>query len=664
MCRNWAFVLARASLLLALAAPLTAMADEKAPPAAKGEKDAFVTGRDAVTKVLDTPIKIQVVDTSLEDTIADVAKQLRVRMLFDKRGLDDAGIARDVSVSLDVAGVPAREAFSLLFRDYNLALLIRDNHLLVTTPEVADAMLEVVAYDVTDLVMFQDADGKWYESNPDDFVDTVTTTIQPTSWDKMGGPGSIRACDLPLSTVLVCSQTQMAHRELALLLVDLRKVEATRRGLEKLPAPGPNDMLRRRLHVRNPPRTDDKSEPTQAAVLPPSENRDQLARQTNVFAWDLFQRLKGRSDENLFFSPVGVALSLGFLRAGAQGLTADELAAALHLTDRSGGRANWVLPEPDVTPAYASVFQSMRAERATHGYQLRVATKLWRRSGQSCAPAFLESAKLLGVEVDQHSKMGREEFIRSVNAWMADQTRGSVAAELTDAQAEQANGGILKNVMHFHGEWRNRFAADATQPAPFRAGKRTWTVPMMTARETLDYCEVDGLRVVEKRYCGDAVSLVVLLPSNEADGLEWAEKRLTPIDVERWLNLLRPVEVELCLPRFRISQQHDLKRPLMELGLATAFDPAKADFKGIDAVLPLHIAFVGQDAMVDVSEAGTRAVTSTTAGLAFGGPPKPPGPVIFRADHPFLFLLRDVRTGAILFIGRYAVPTETAKAGA
>jgi len=668
MCRQWFLFFARALVLsvFVLAVCQSALADEKAPPAAKVAKDEFVTGRDAIAKALDTPIKIQVVDTSLEDTISDVAKQLRVRMLFDKRGLDDAGIARDVSVSLDIAGVPAREALSLLFRDHDLALLIRDNHLLVTTPEVADAALEVVTYDVTDLVMFQDAGGKWYEWGLDDLVETLTSVVRPSSWDTVGGLGSIVPCDLPLSAALVCAQTEQTHREIANLLAQLRKVESERRGVTTFPSPGIDDMLRRRLHSRELRVSAIASGgpiPSRAAVLPPNEQRDQLIRQINLFAGDIFLRLRGRSDENLFFSPAGAALALGALRLGAQGETAKELAAAMHLTYRSSGGQGWVVPEPDVLPAFAALLGSMRGEWAVDGYGLGTATKFWRPTGQRCLPTFVQNAKLLGVEVEHDAAMTPEEMRRKVDVWTADATGGALAANLTSEQASLANGGILRNVTYFHGAWQKPFSAQSTQLAPFRAGKRTGTVPMMFVRDTLDYREADGVQVVEKRYRGGAVSMVVFLPREE-QGLALLEERLTAATISQYLSLLQPAEVELYLPRFRISQRHDLKAPLVELGLKTAFDREKANFKGIDETLPFYLAFCDQYALVEVDEQGTKAVAVTGMGGGFGGPAFPPKPVVFRADHPFLFLLRDVRTGAILFIGRYAVPTETAKAGA
>lgn len=638
-----------------------AWADDTAQLSASVDKRTFVTGREAISKAIETRIAIHANDKPFREVVALVEDQTHVRMLLHRSVLKSCGVIQETPVSLDVTDVPAREALTPLLQKCGLAMLLCENHVLITTAEVADARLETATFDVTDLVMHQDGSGKWYESS-EELVTKVMFVIRPASWGEVGGAGSIKACALPLSTVLVCLQTQEVQREVAALLADLRRVEASRRGLARLPMPSPYDMLHR-YQVRNRAWITEPA-PIRSELVSENEYLTLVASQASFLGWSVFPLLRSRSDENLVFSPAGMALPLGLLLAGAQNATAEELAATLHLTNSRGDRTQWILPDSEVTPAFAALFQSLRAERVTHGYELRIATKLWRRSGQSCAPAFLECAKLLGVEVEHGSNMGREEFMRSVNAWTADKTRGTIEAKSSGTEAEQGNGAILKNAMHFHGAWQKRFAAEATRPAPFRSGKRTWSVPMMNSQDVLRYREIEGSQVLEIPYQGGAVSMVVVLPRDEAAGLETVEKQLFPFYVNRRSSLFRSVEVDLYLPRFRITQQHALKGPLMELGLATTFDRNRANCKGIDALVALYLESYDHCATVVVNEEGMEpnSVTGKRLGT-LDAPLSLPKPITFRADHPFLFLLRDVRTGDILFIGRYAVPTETAKAG-
>lgn len=665
MCRQWSyfFALTVVALGFVLGAYRSAWADEKIPPAAKGEKAKYIAGREAIRKALETPVKIEEAGgVELAHFLADVEWQIRVRILVSTASLKDAAIDQDTKVSLNVVDMPAGEVLDHVLGDLKLATVVRDNHLLVTTREVADQMMEVQVYDVTDLLMLQDASSNWYQESPDRLVDLLTSTIAPTTWDTIGGRGSIKAIGLPLCTVFVCSQSQDAHSDIEKLLAQLRKHEAQHRGTAAIPSPTIQDMLRRQAFDRETHGTNMPDLAGTVAVLLPSPHRDTLVRQTNRFAWELYRQLSTNSDGNVFFSPTGAALCLGVLRTGAKQRTGEELDALLHFRVKSNDRAEWALPEDQITPAFASLLESMQAQEATHGYELRVASSFLPPAGQNCLPAFEEVAKQLGVEFLTSDKPDPATRKKVIDAWTAAATRGKRTDDLPLSSVADAPGGVLRNVVSFHGQWLEPFEADKTKPADFRAGAKRWRVPMMFHRESLRYLQADSVQIVEKPYQGGAISMIILLPRDEPAALTELEKRLDAATVEDWLPRMRSVAVQLYLPRFQFRQSYQLKKPLSDLGMPTAFDAEKANFDGIIASRPqLYIEWFDQDALVEVDEQGTRAEAVTTAGFGMGGPMSGPMPIIFRADHPFLFLLRDVRTGAILFIGRYAVPTEMAE---
>ena len=176
-------------------------------------------------------------------------------------------------------------------------------------------------------------------------------------------------------------------------------------------------------------------------------------------------------------------------------------------------------------------------------------------------------------------------------------------------------------------------------------------------RQTCDarYAESDLAQMAELPYVGFDLSMVVLLP-RQPDGLPELERQLSWGLLTNWMAVARERRVDLELPRFKINSSFPLCQPLSGLGLTDAFDPAKADFTGMTPNRPLWLAFLQQCAVVEVNEEGTVAAAATSGGI---GCSQQPQPAIFHADHPFLFFIRDNRTGAILFLGRVTNPARS-----
>ena len=177
----------------------------------------------------------------------------------------------------------------------------------------------------------------------------------------------------------------------------------------------------------------------------------------------------------------------------------------------------------------------------------------------------------------------------------------------------------------------------------------------MSQKESFQYGETDTGQILKMPYKGDDLSMVILLPK-EKDGLDDLEKELTAENLTEWQKQLRKREVEVFLPKFKMTSQFGLADRLKKMGMPDAFNPDKADFSGMTGEKDLHISDVIHKAFVEVNEEGTEAAAATAVTMRVTSMPAPPP--VFRADHPFMFVIQDTNTGSILFVGRIVDPTE------
>ena len=217
---------------------------------------------------------------------------------------------------------------------------------------------------------------------------------------------------------------------------------------------------------------------------------------------------------------------------------------------------------------------------------------------------------------------------------------------------------VLVNAIYFKGKWTEKFEKNHTKDAPFhRADKSTVPVPLMSnlSQKNFTYAEGDGFQLLEMLYEGNELSMVIVLPRT-ADGLPAIEKEFTSEKLAGWMKQARSEHVNVSLPRFKMEQHFAPRPQLEEMGMTDAFDGKKANFGGM-ASERLFISAVIHKAFVDVNEEGTEAAAATA--IVMDTPVSdriPVPPKVFRADHPFLFLIRDVKHGTILFLGRVANP--------
>ena len=385
-----------------------------------------------------------------------------------------------------------------------------------------------------------------------------------------------------------------------------------------------------------------------AAAIGAAEEPHPVAQDANLFAFDLYGRLRSQEAGNLFFSPQSISTALAMTYAGARGETAAEMARTMHFS----------LPQDRLSAGYAELLRALHGPGGTQGYRLSIANRLW---GQRGTP-FLESFVTV-TRRDYGAELGLADFATNaegargeINAWVAKETEQKITDLIPAGLLGPDTRLVLANAIYFRGDWARQFEKSATRDQPFHAsGGTTVDVPLMFAKLAAGYgAPADAaLKVVELPYKGNDLSMLVLLP-DAADGLAAMEAKLTAENVRRWTTGLGRRDVLVYLPRFSVESAFGLASTLSAMGMPLAFSE-RADFSGMNGKHDLSISAVQHKARVDVDEQGTEAAAAT--GVAVGvRAVRPEEPPTFRADHPFVFLIRHDPTGAILFLGRVTNP--------
>lgn len=372
-----------------------------------------------------------------------------------------------------------------------------------------------------------------------------------------------------------------------------------------------------------------------------------VAESNNRFALDLYAELAGvEPGRNLFFSPSSISTALAMTLTGARGTTAEEMRktlrfaledAALHaamadLTDRLGGTGE--------------------------GMELSIANALWGQRDFELLPEFLELNRThYGAGLRLVDFVGAtEEARQEINAWVGEETREKIPELIPRGLLDRSTRLVLTNAIYFKGTWKLRFDTELTRELPFHvSADREVTAPMMTLRAPeLGYLEGDGFQALELPYVGERASMVLLLP-DESRNLTALEEQLDAESLVTMMGEMRPRELEsVLLPRFTMTRKFRLEETLGRMGMPSAFGEG-ADFSGMTGHRDLFISNVVHEAFVQVNEEGTEAAAATAVAMRKSAyVPKP----VFRADRPFVFLIRDNETGTILFMGRVVDPTR------
>jgi len=385
----------------------------------------------------------------------------------------------------------------------------------------------------------------------------------------------------------------------------------------------------------------------------PNPDTATLVKGNNTFACNLYGQLSN-AEGNYFFSPYSISTALAMTYAGARGDTAAEMAKTLHFPIDQG----------KLHRTFSEMINDIHGKKANQSYELITANRLWGQKGFTFQPAFLKIANdQYGAGFKEVDFIDESEKARlTINAWVEEQTKQKIKELLKPGILNQDSRIVLTNAIYFKASWTEPFLAQLTKNDEFKlpGGKVISDVPMMHKTLPLgQYVDQDGLKVLAMPYGKKELSMIVLLPKT-VDGLPELEKTLVtrgPDYLSELFGKLTDTHVSVVLPKFKLTSQFRLDEKLKALGMRIAFNEILADFSGMTTDDKLHITAVVHQAFVDVYEAGTEAAAATAVvggGQGGGGPGVKP--IEFRADHPFLFLIRDNRTGSILFMGRVMNP--------
>jgi serpin B len=388
-----------------------------------------------------------------------------------------------------------------------------------------------------------------------------------------------------------------------------------------------------------------------ARQLPETARADAAAvvLANNQFACDLYAGLAS-SDGNVVFSPFSISTALAMLDAGAAGTTDAELRAALH-ADTLGDR---------VHTGYHALIDSLDIGRGFGNYALSTADRLFGQTGFPFLRDYLTvTREQYGAELQALDFHASAESARStINRWVAGQTAQAIPELFPAGSIDPSAVLVLVNAIAFKGSWAGQFEAGATHDAPFQlADGTTVTVPTMHKLDGLPTAVLpdDSGRIIDLAFKGNDLSLIVAVPT-AANGLPAIEAQLSAAAIPQWIASAHQTkrEWELTFPKFTTKRAYDLRSTLAKLGILDAFDPLSADLSGIDGQRDLFVGGALHQAMLAVDEQGAQAAAATGLTLTTTSSGAPP----FAVDRPFLFMLYDHVTGAILFLGRVVDPTR------
>jgi serpin B len=363
------------------------------------------------------------------------------------------------------------------------------------------------------------------------------------------------------------------------------------------------------------------------------------------FALALYGKLTDNSTGNLFFSPYSISTALVMVYAGAQGQTQTQMAETL----------NFTLPADRLADAFGGL-QKQFVRKDTRGYQLYLANALWLQKGAPFLQGFLDLTAPFDAGRYQVDFVGEtEKSCQKINFWVQEQTKNKIKDLIPPSSIDGNTNLVISNAIYFKGQWKTKFSKWKTRNSDFFVSTdHTVKVPLMHLKEKFKYHNSEKSQVLELPYKDDEMSMLVLLPK-DVNGLKDVENTLTAELLNTILLKMWEPKVDVYLPRFEITWGTvSLKNALTALGMPDAFDPEKADFSGITGQKDLFISDVFHKAYVKVNEEGTEAAAATFLEVKKSASPE----LVFRADHPFLFLIRDNRSGSILFIGRLVNPAE------
>lgn len=385
-----------------------------------------------------------------------------------------------------------------------------------------------------------------------------------------------------------------------------------------------------------------------------AQNNNSVVSANNQFAFDLYAKYKSK-DGNIFYSPFSISSALAMTYEGARGGTAEEMQAVFHFPQDAAIRRE----------SFLKIDQKIN--KKDKKYKLNIANALWAQKDYKFLDDYFGLVeKYYGGKVTNLDFANETEKSRlTINSWVEEQTNNKIKDLIPQGVLQPITHLVLTNAIYFKGSWFKPFDKKGTKEEDFKispANKIKTQMMHLTGEEAnFNYGETDSLQILELPYEGNDLSMLILLPKE--DDLKAIEESLNSENLSKWKNLLKNEEVNVYLPKFKFETKYFMAQDLISLGMPTAFTPGidfggKADFSGMTGNKQLNIDAVIHQAFVDVNEEGTEAAAATAVLMVAKGISMPKPIKMFKADHPFIFIIQDRETGNILFVGRVSDPTK------
>jgi serpin B len=368
----------------------------------------------------------------------------------------------------------------------------------------------------------------------------------------------------------------------------------------------------------------------------------------NQFTFDLYSQFKKeQKDENIFFSPYSISVALTMTYEGARGQTAKEMQSVLHIPEHAKLRR----------PNFAKIINEIN--KKDKKYKLSTANALWAQKDYKFLEEYENTIKRYYggkvTNVDFIDSQEREKSRLLINNWVEDQTNKKIKDLIPQGALNTYTRLVLTNAIYFKGMWVKQFDKKDTREENFTTSSgQTVKVPMMRLigdDANFNYAETAEIQILEMPYEGEDLSMLMVLP--KGDKLDDLERSITSEKLSEWKNMLTNRRVDIFIPKFKFKTKYFMVNTLTKMGMPSAFNGA--DFSGMDGTKDLTIQNVIHQAFVEVNEEGTEAAAAT--GIIVGITSVQITPV-FRADHPFIFVIQHKDTGLVLFLGRVSDPTK------
>ena len=373
-----------------------------------------------------------------------------------------------------------------------------------------------------------------------------------------------------------------------------------------------------------------------------------VIKANNQFAFDLYSKYRSK-EGNVFYSPYSISSALAMTYEGARGTTAEEMRAVFHFPQDASIRRD----------SFLKINQQIN--KKDKKYALSTANALWAQKDYK----FLDDYFSL---VDQYygGKVTNMDFVNeteqsrlTINSWVEEQTKDKIKNLIPPGLITPNIALVLTNAIYFKGFWFKQFNKKNTKKEEFRISPdnkiKTQMMRLSGKEAKFNYAETENLQILELPYEGNDLSMLILLPRE--DDLKVVEGSLSSEKLSEWKGFLRKEQVNIYFPKFKFETKCFMAQDLKEMGMQTAFGGG-ADFSGMTGTRDLFISEVIHQAFVDVNEEGTEAAAATAVIMREGMFSEPKPIKIFKADHPFIFIIQDRETGNILFMGRVSDPSK------